>query len=441
MMRNNIKLVMLTLCTGLAFSSCEKAILTEDEDTPSERDYKDGSAQLTVTTRSGGANETAVAEGRIYIFNNEGTCVQMLSTDDENTSAQVKLAAGTYQLYSVGGDDLARFTLPTMDDATTSSVIGRQTGKVMDEFLWKQTEVTLEDGDNRNLNITLDRKVLCIDEVKITDVPAEVTKVEVALSSFYTTIRLNGTFPDTPTETYKIALTKQADGTTWKAEPQQLLFPSKGAPTITVSLTTGTDLMAFSYTASSAMLANHHYTVAAAYDYAQGGNLACTLTATDWDDDQSITFDLNNDSHVVYNPVAGSFCYGYYVVSVDAENRTAVLLNKNTVAYTAPAAGSDATQAEWIAAVTAPLTSVERPIGISTGSWRLPTLAEVSIFSKDANVATFKDDGTTGSYFCMDGETIKWAYCKRTGDNYEVKSGTAKMSSIVNLRPVIDINY
>ena len=72
MMSNNIRLVMLALCTGLAFSSCEKAILTEDEDTPSERDYKDGSAQLMVTTRSGGANETAVAEGRIYIFTAKG---------------------------------------------------------------------------------------------------------------------------------------------------------------------------------------------------------------------------------------------------------------------------------------------------------------------------------------------------------------------------------
>ena len=96
-------------------------------------------------TRSGDANENAMAEGRIYIFNSAGTCVQMLSTDDENTSAQAKLAAGTYTLFSVGGDDLARFTLPSKDEATTSSIIGRQTGKVMDEFLWKQTEVTLED--------------------------------------------------------------------------------------------------------------------------------------------------------------------------------------------------------------------------------------------------------------------------------------------------------
>lgn len=434
---NHIKLWTLAICAGLAFSSCEKTVLLEDEN-PSSGIYE--TAKLTVMTRSGDANENAIAEGRIYIFNSAGTCVQMLSTDDENTSAQAKLAAGTYTLYSVGGDDLARFTLPSKDEATTSSVIGRQTGKVMDEFLWKQTEVTLEDGDNRNLGIALDRKVLCIDEVKITNVPENVTKVEVALSSFYSTIRLDGTHPDSPTEAYKIVLTKQADGTTWKAEPQQLLFPSKGAPAITVSMTTDTDLLAFSYTATGAMTANRHYDIAANYNFAQGGKLTCTLTATDWDEDQSITFDLDNDSHVVYTPVAGTLAYGYYVVSVDADNRTAVLLNKSTVNYTAPAAGSDATQAEWIAAVTAPLSSVERPIGINEGSWRLPTLEEVGIFSKDTNLLTYTN-GTSASYFCMDGETLKWAYSKQTDTGFELKSGTAKMSSIVNLRPVIEINY
>jgi hypothetical protein len=435
-----LKLLFLAMSASMVLASCEKEVLLEEEEVFSN-DTDGKSAKLTVMTRSGDAGDEAVTEGRIYIFNSSETCVQVLSTDDENTSAQAKLAAGTYTIYAVGGEDLARFTLPTLANATKSSVIGRVAGKVMDDFLWKETEVTLVDGENRNLGIELDRQVLCIDEVKITNVPDNVTKVEVGLSSFYAAIRLNGTHPNSPTETFKVALTKQSDGTTWKAEPKQLLFPSKGAPIVTVSLTTDIDLLAFSYTASGAMQANHHYDIAAAYSYAQGGMVTCTLTAKDWGEDQSITFDLDNDSHVAYHPVAGTMCYGYYVVSVDETNHTAVLLNNGTVPYTAPSAGSEAPASEWLAAFIEPMATLDRPIGITEGSWRLPTLEEVGIFSKDTQVATISSKGTSGSYFCLDGETLKWAYSKQTDNGFELKSGTAGMSSIVHLRPVIAINY
>jgi hypothetical protein len=169
--------------------------------------------------------------------------------------------------------------------------------------------------------------------------------------------------------------------------------------------------------------------------------VTCTLTAKDWGEDQSITFDLDNDSHVAYHPVAGTMCYGYYVVSVDETNHTAVLLNNGTVPYTAPSAGSEAPASEWLAAFIEPMATLDRPIGITEGYWRLPTLEEVGIFSKDTQVATISSKGTSGSYFCLDGETLKWAYSKQTDNGFELKSGTAGMSSIVHLRPVIDINY
>ena len=432
----DIKLLMLALCAAVTFSACEKAVIDEDINNPSAvGNNGNGSASLTVTTRSGGDSEATVAEGRIYIFNQSGSCVDVLSTNEEKTTAAVQLAAGTYTLYSIGGDDLSRFTLPTKSTATATSIISRQEGKVMDELLMKTSEVTLEDGDVRNLTINLDRKVLCLDEVKITDVPTTVTKVEVALSSFYSTVQLNGTHPATPTETYKVALTKQSDNTTWKANPQQLLFPTKDAPTIAVSLTMEAGSQGVSYTAANAMQANHHYTIACAYNVAQGGQLSCTLTAAAWGEDQTITFDLDESNTAFANLEAGSFCNGWYVVSVNDANRTAVLLSKAEVDYEAPAAGSAA--AAWSQALTTAMAGMTKPAE-ATGNWRLPTTTEAAFFTPDGKAIYQTSNGGSITIFCQDDETLKWGY---VNSDRVFKSGTSGFVSGIYLRPVIDIAY
>ncbi|MBR3619358.1 MAG: hypothetical protein IKN44_06360 [Bacteroidaceae bacterium] len=209
----------------MMLTACEKIVIPEDEEaSPIPTGELDGSAQLMISTRTGGGDNNAVAEGRIYIFNQAGSCVQMLSTDEDDNSAVAHLAAGSYSLYAVGGDDLSRFVLPTQNNATTTSVITRQEGKVMDDLLMKKADVVLEDGESTNLNMALEHKVLAISEVEIKKVPTDVTNVEVALMPLYSSIRLDGVYPDTPTESYKIALTKQDDGKTWKALPNQMLF-------------------------------------------------------------------------------------------------------------------------------------------------------------------------------------------------------------------------
>ena len=432
---SNCVFTALCACVVMGFASCEKSVL--DEDSPSH-DETAGLSRLSIVTRGGDSEPATVKDGRIYIFDTDGKCVKVLTTTEESNSANVTLTAGTYTLCAVGSNNLSRFSLPTQTAATTGSVISLQEGQTMDEIFTKTLSVTLEAGKDKNENITLERKVTGIREIHVKDVPTEVTGVSVTIAPFYSGMHLDGTFTDIATQDFTTTLTQQEDGTTWKTTSEQLVFPSAGTPTIYLTFTTENGTNMYSSTLSSALNPNIHYTFSGSYAITSA-KFTATLMAENWGDDEIVNFDFD-DTNVAYrNLTAGQFVNSYYVVSVNANNHTAVLLNKSTVDYTAPAAGSDATQAEWIEAVTTPLATLAKPAGITTGTWRLPTLAEVSIFSKDANVATFKDDGTTGSYFCMDGETIKWAYCKRTGDNYEVKSGTAKMSSIVNLRPVITI--
>lgn len=441
------KILLTTLCSVLVFSSCEKiAVEVEDENPSVVAGPEYGSAKLNIVTRAGGSDgeENTIAEGRIYIFNSLGNCVQLLSTNEETNQATARLSAGSYNLYAVAGDDLSRFTLPIMSEATPASVIKLLDGKVMDDLMMASADVELEDGETVNQRMELKHKVICLDEIEIKQVPLTVTKVELSLTPLYSSVQLNGDYPATPTESYKISLQKETDGDgkTWKATPNQMLFPSKGNPTIKVSITNDEGTIAYSYNAAEELPANHHISIVGTYKAAQGVTLTGILTDGGWEEDRIITFDFD-EKNTAYYPVAGQFCNGYYVVSVDDVHRKAVLLSQaHGIDYVAPSKGSGPEL--WKQAFVAPMASLEKPENI-TGSWRLPTEDEARIFTQDPN-AIFYDTSekpyTSITIFCLAGETLKWAE-SRTEDyeTYTFRSGTTGFVEGMYLRPVIDIAY
>lgn len=422
------------LCTVLFFSSCERILV---EDSLAVDEQEEGFAQLNITTRAvNGSDATVIADGRIYIFNSAGKCIQILSTDEESDQAIAQLAAGSYKLYAVGGEDLSRFSLPTQNNATPTSIITRQEGKVMDDLLMVTDDVELEDGVTENRNLVLERKVLCLDEIEIKQIPTTATKVEILLTPFYSSVQLDGNYPSLPTESYKIALTKQDDGKTWKATPHQMLFPSKGIPTIEVSITTDEGIIEYSYNATEELPANHHFTISGTYNAAQGVDLTGILTAADWGEDQSITFDFDDENQTIHNPVAGQIINGYYVVKVDEASYTAILLSQVEVDYEAPTAGSAPDL--WKQALIAPMAALEKPIGVNCGEWRLPTLEEAKIITGDPKAIYYATNGNSINIFCLDGDVLNWAQTIKSG---EFRHGTTGFISTVYLRPVIDIIF
>lgn len=423
----------------LSMTSCEKAIIGEGEESLLEEGEVQGQAQLCVVTRAGGdAEGSSIADGRIYVVNSKGICVEMLTTNEENKQTTTVLPAGSYTLYAIGGDDLLRYTLPSKGTATASSVIKCQDGKVLDDLLQAVVHVDLEDGEVLNQQIVLEHKVLCLDEIDIKQVPTSATKVEVAFAPLYSAIQLDGTYCESPTETYKVALTKQADGKTWRATPQQMLFPSKGKPTIKVTITTDNGTQGFSYNSTEDLPANHHFSISGTFKVAQGVSITGILTSADWGEDRTISFDLDNSNQTDYHPVAGQFTNGYYAVTVDEANRRAVLFGMNVVPYEAPAGGSD--NATWKAALQSKLTTWEKPVGIN-GNWRLPTLEEASIIIRDPQVVTVHDTGNTMTMWCLDGDELKWAYGQTVNNNLTIQTGNSNFRSSIFLRPVIDITY
>jgi len=266
-----------------------------------------------------------------------------------------------------------------------------------------------------------------------------VTSVEVTLAPLYSAVQLDGSYEETPTESYKVSLEKQADGTTWKTENQQMLFPSKGKPTIKVSVITTTGSMSYSFTSAEELEPNHHFDIVGTYKATQGVSLSGIMTDGGWGEDRTINFDIDEKDVEVELPVAGQFYQNYYVVSVDEAQRRAVLLAKEDLTYTAPAKG--AASSVWQASFVEPMAALAKPAG-AAGNWRLPTLDEVDIFIRDTQVVSFNQStGDTMNFYCLNEETLCYAFIHRGNNGTELMWGTSGFIANIRLRPVIEVAF
>ena len=437
---NNIKFSTLAFAALVTLASCEKDLLTEsevdDEETEVSGQSPKATAHINVTTRGTDVDPSVnvVSDGRVYIFNQSGQCVSLLSTSETSNQASANLPAGEYTLYAVGSPDLSRFVLPTQKEATSSSVITRAEGMVMEDLMLKTANVTLADGEDINHDMVLDHKVLCIDHLEVKGVPDNVTKVEVSLSPLFKSIQLDGTYVATATESYNITLTQSASSSsTWQATPNQMLFPSVKTPTIKVSFTTSSGVKSYSYTASEELPANHHFTIVGTYTANRGVALTGILTASDWGEDRTITFGFNESNQDAI-PVAGESYKGYKVLSVDEAHHTA-LVRSASVKYTAPAAKSS--ESDWLTALNTAMAAVDKPEG-AVGDWRIPTYDEALIFV--TNPALYPGKDSSPAFFCLyDGHLERvWASNLTTNP---VANHSNTLVSTNYLRAVITIGY
>lgn len=426
--------ILAALCVLL---SCEKSLDESDPEVTGQ--WPQASARLHIITRAGDEEPTynPIKQGRIYIFDSNEKCIDLLTTDESSNSPTIDLPAGTYTLYAVGGEDLSRFTLPTVSEASPTSVISCASGKIMDDLLLKSATVELGANESLNQTISLEHKVFSLTAVEVANVPSNVTAVTLSIAPLYQSIKLDGTYVSSPTGSYQVALTKAATGNTWQATPNQMLFPSKGTPTIKVSFTTSEGTQSYSYTASEELPANHHFTIKGTYVAAKGIALTGILTASAWGEDRTVTFNFDEVNNLT--PVAGSRYNGYYVISVNETARTALLRATSNVPFTAP--GKDTTEepdvSKWLTALNTALLAYTKPAG-ADGDWRIPTYEEAYIFLTDASL--YNEDHTN-VYFCLKDGVPN--YCQAT----ELTSATPKVScgttlkSTYSLRPVITISY
>lgn len=450
-MKNLCVQALIAMSGMMCISGCTGEVVSESA-------VSEPAGVLRVMTRSGDEGTTPLSGASVYLFNSSGACVSILSSETTGAYASAKLPAGTYTLYAWGGDGLSGLVLPTQAQASSSYALTLAENQSLGDLLMKQETVTLADGDNETVDMTLERKVIEISSVTISQVPEDITGVQVSVAPLYGQVQLNGEYVASSTAPCVITLTSQGSGT-WAATPQLITFPSKSKPVITITFTAeGADPRSYSYTANEALEANHKFNLEGTYTEPLGVTITGTITAQAWESNAtSVSFEFNESNNSTSTtddpssgtddpssgtdepsgaPVVGETYKGCYVVSVNTADHTAVLLSP-----TAQRDYDQQTIEKNKPLLEASLASWPSVTGV-TGTWRIPTIEEVRLFATTSDLMDGVAAGNNKCLYCYNGSVLSSVKVKRIHDgSIEIEDPTTSCGPAFYLRPVIDISY
>jgi hypothetical protein len=379
--------------------ACSKDVVDETTGT-SGNDGATANSLLQVTTRSGGANDATVSYPvQVYVFQgDERRAVQTIG--DEGQTLNIALVEGTYSVYAVGGASATDYTLPTKDNATTTTALTLKEGRTLTDLMTASAVATLVDGGTNTVALGMTRKTMLIQDVTIKKIPTAATAVSVTIAPLWQSLTVCGGFATASSST-TIALTKQSDNRTWQSTATAFVMPPSSQPaSISVNITIGGTTKTYTYSCSDQLEAGYKINIDGTYTEAVGVSLTGTITGATWLGERTISFDFdesgsttaeNNDNNGGNNnndnpdnsdnfPAVGDTYQGCYVLAVSTIDETSAeltLLSPNEQAATTV---SDADAA--LATLGA--------VGIS--DWAVPTkaqmqLVEAKLLTDDASLA------------------------------------------------------
>lgn len=315
-------LVVLVLC------GCEKNV-------PDKVEYNEkANSLLQVQTRAGETGEegTVSYPVNVYVFQND-QCKALQTISDAEQTLSIPLQEGMYTVYAIGGATETDYVLPSKDDATPSSIIALQDGKALTDLMAAMSTVTLVEGETNALTLSMERKVMLLQSVAISNLPTSAAAVSVSIVPLWEGLTVGTTFTGTQ-GTARIALAKQDDGRTWNSSSEQYLFPpSATTATITVSITTADGTKSYSYNSSGKLEAGYKINIEGTYTESVGVTLTGTITGAAWKGERTISFDIdeegsnensgdNNGNNPSNFPAVGDIYEGCYVLAVNTLNAT-----------------------------------------------------------------------------------------------------------------------
>lgn len=279
----------------LVFTSCSKDILPENEESGFA---KEANSILNIHTRTGtDANGDAIISYpvNVYVFNESNECVEYLTLANSEDVLSLNLIEGTYTIYSIGGTSSDSYTLPSKEDATATSVIQLASGKNHSDVMTAKNVVTLVDGEENNLTLAFERKVMQLQEIKIENVPSATTAVSVDIAPLYKDICINGGYSG-DNGAQSITLTKEDATKTWSNTESIYLLPASGKATISVKMTNADGTKSYSYTCADEFIANYKIKIQGKYTAKVGVTLTGTITGATWAGEKTITFEFDENS-------------------------------------------------------------------------------------------------------------------------------------------------
>ena len=393
-------------------------------------------SRLRVMTRAEGES-TPPKEAKIYLLDKDGKCTNIVDLEDFNKNG-IPATPGDYRIIAIGSNDLSAYKLPEQADANDSSIIKLNSGKKHTDLLLATDDITLNEGETTQLNMTLNREVICIKDVNADKIPKDVIGTEIIIGPMYKNIRMDGKYTD-DTDSIRIALTKDTEDRKWILKGDSIFsLPSKGNPKVILRLITPKNTQEYSYQTTKPLTKNHFVRLDLVYREGLKAYLSASLSAPIWEGTDSIVYGYEKEDlskETVNPPVAGNMYNAFFVVSVDTSTRTAVLLRKK--GDTGVSSKED---------MTAMSSKINKPDS-AIGEWRLPTIEECKFFLEkcyvNSNNNPYSGLVETGTYYCTkDG---KLATVTLSLNDKKAKIITSKENATYSkdyiYRPVIEISY
>lgn len=462
-MKKTFVISVATMCGVLSLCGCQQDVVSVEEQ------QAEPTSVLHVFTRSG--DDPAVAADvpspvSLYVFNSGGKCVKMLA--DVTQNALVPVAGGTYGVYAIAGADAARYDLPTADDATKTSIISLKENQTVGELMTTHSLVSVADATEHNLTLTLTRAVAAIRQITIKQVPSAVTAVSVTIAPLYEAMAIDGSYSGTG-GSCSATLTEEADGKTWSFAGDDngpFFLPSVGKPTVTVTFSTADGNTAYSYSAAEELAANRKLSIEGTYTEQAKLKITGTITGTEWGEDQSITFEFDENSSSASTPSSGDNTGGgsgtggntggetgggetsqtvtlpavgdmykgtYYVLSVDEANNQIVVFSP-----TEKAMGIDPTKVNVSDALQQLNTALETWEDNPVGEWRIPNYSDISlIVNKREDIRkNYTEYGDNTRMFCLNSSgTLVSTYQNKT--DFQFTDYSYSVNAV--LRPVATV--
>ena len=447
------------VCSLLSLSSCQQIALDNEEKSTEEIVIPKGQSQLALQLATE-ANDAEISwPVSIYVFNSDNTCTDTKTLTSSTASANFILPADTYSLYAVGGMNSDNYTIPTKDNATSTSTISLMNGvnEHTDIMMAQKSDITLVADKSYTQTLDFTRKVAKITSMKITDVPTDVTEVTVIISPVYKAIKLDGTFTDIGTSSWSYKLTKDnTTKTTWNCDCNSYILPNNGEMSIKYQFKTDTQTREFTQTTSQ-ITSNHKISLEANYKKeVLTASLTWGLNGATWDDDVNISFTVdeakmtkvedntNPDDNTNYNtePVAdvvatagktapevganlNSKGTAVYVIrkQIYGNNTYVTLMYKNDISQIS---SDKLTEQNKIKAEIEKIfkDKINNKATASIQKWRLPTLYELKyMYDNYADICTatgktslVENYGVSTCYYCTDanGDVIAYTFYNGT---------------------------
>lgn len=455
-MTMKMKKIIIFAMAAVMMAACSKDVL--DETIGTSENNKAANSVLQVTTR--GTNDAVVAYPvQVYVFQGD-ECRAVQTIGDEGQAVNIALVEGTYSVYAVGGASSSDYTLPTKDEATTTTAIALKEGRSMTDLMAASATATLVDGGTNTVTLGLQRKVMLIQDITISQVPTAATAVSVTIAPLWQNVTVGGTYSGTGAS-QTIALTKQSDNRTWTASANTYLLPPSSSPaSISVNITIGGTTKSYTYSTSDQLEAGYKINIEGTYTEAVGVNLTGTIIGATWLGERTISFDFdengangtngNNDPDPGNGgnsggniPAVGTLYQTCYVLSVTdgGDHADVVLLSPNETTIgdsydniTMFALTDEARLAAVAAAVDAKIALADVD---DISDWRLPTAAELNAIyaaREGINAALDSDVDADGNYLYDAGGTVKYRLMSDT-----TGEGAADFGATARVRPVVTV--